>query len=112
ESVRKPGPCVTGRRCAPVGFRRFVLCLGYRGNMIKEYFVNYHWMMKDFTLKLGQKTSIAMHDGAAEDWEITVVDTGLATQTGGRLARARDQIDTDWFLANYCAGLSDVDLDQ
>jgi glucose-1-phosphate cytidylyltransferase len=94
------------------GFRRFVLCLGYRGNMIKEYFVNYHWMMKDFTLKLGEKPSIAMHDGATEDWEITFVDTGLATQTGGRLARVQDQIDTDWFLANYCDGLSDVDLDE
>jgi glucose-1-phosphate cytidylyltransferase len=94
------------------GFRRFVLCLGYRGNMIKEYFVNYHWMMKDFTLKLGETPAIVSRDGAPENWEITFVDTGLGTQTGGRLSRVRDEIDTDWFLANYCDGLSDVDLDE
>lgn len=95
------------------GFRRFVLCLGYRGNDIKEYFINYHWMMKDFTLKLGSgNPGITLHDPATEDWEITFVDTGLATQTGGRLSRVRHLIDGDWFLANYCDGLSDVDLDE
>jgi glucose-1-phosphate cytidylyltransferase len=94
------------------GFRRFVLCLGYRGNMIKEYFINYHWMMKDFTLRLGEKPAITVHDPSTEDWEITFVDTGLETQTGGRLHKIRHQIDSDWFLANYCDGLSDVDLDR
>lgn len=94
------------------GFRRFVLCLGYRGNMIKEFFVNYHWMMRDFTLKLGEAPSIATRNGGAEDWEITFVDTGLPTQTGGRIFRIRDLIDADWFLANYCDGLSDVNLDD
>lgn len=95
------------------GFRRFVLCLGHRGNMIKEYFVNYHWVTKDFTLKLGADApSIRVHDSSAENWEITFVDTGLATQTGGRLWRIRNLIEDSWFLANYCDGLSDVDLDQ
>ena len=95
------------------GFRRFVLCLGHRGNMIKEYFVNYHWGTKDFTLKLGPDApSIRVHDPSTENWEITFVDTGLATQTGGRLWRIRHLIEDEWFLANYCDGLSDVDLDQ
>jgi glucose-1-phosphate cytidylyltransferase len=95
------------------GFRKFVLCLGYRGTMIKQYFVDYHWMMRDFTLRIGGgEPVISVHERTTEDWEITFVDTGLATQTGGRLFRIRHLIDDPWFLANYCDGLSDVDLDE
>ncbi len=95
------------------GYRKFVLCLGYRGNMIKEYFINYHWMMKDFTLKLGVPGSgIVAHDPSIEDWEITFVDTGQNTQTGGRLFGVRHHIHDETFLANYCDGLSDVNLDD
>lgn len=95
------------------GYRRFVLCLGYKGEAIKDYFLNYQWRDQDFTLQLqsGEKTP---HGGAedVEDWEITFVETGARTQTGGRLFRAREYIDGDTFLFNYCDGLSDVDLEQ
>jgi glucose-1-phosphate cytidylyltransferase len=99
------------------GYRRFVLCLGYKGEMIKVYFLNYQWRDADFTLDLksGLKTPRQRPGGDAnggvEDWEITFVETGARTQTGGRLNRARAYIETDTFLFNYCDGLSDVDLD-
>jgi glucose-1-phosphate cytidylyltransferase len=94
------------------GYRRFVLCLGYRGSMIKEYFLNYHWMNHDFTLELGKGTPrVHSETTPVEDWEIVFAETGLQTQTGGRLHRAQKYIDGDRFLANYCDGLSDVDLD-
>ncbi len=95
------------------GYRRFVLLLGYRGSMIKEWFLNYHWLANDFTLKLGADApAMRSHAGRVEDWEITFVDTGQDTQTGGRLFRARHVIEGPMFLANYCDGLSDVDLDR
>jgi len=96
------------------GYRRFILCLGYRGNMIKEYFLNYRAMSHDFTLKFsrGRDPELTALGGDSEEWEITCVDTGPETQSGGRLNRVKDLIDTDRFLANYSDGLSDVDLDQ
>ncbi len=95
------------------GYRRFILCLGYRGSMIKQYFLNYHWMQNDFTLRMRSGVEgVRNHKDSIEDWEITFVDTGLDTQTGGRLFRVRDLIEGQYFLANYCDGLSDIDLDQ
>jgi glucose-1-phosphate cytidylyltransferase len=95
------------------GYRRFVLCLGYKGAMIKDYFLDYQWRDCDFTLDL--KTGSKMprnRDEDVEDWEITFVETGPKTQTGGRLFRARDYIERDTFLFNYCDGLSDVNLEK
>ncbi len=95
------------------GYRRFILCLGYRGNSIKEYFLNYRWMHHDFRLKAGASEPELVGDHEdVEDWDITLVDTGLDTGTGGRLNRIRHLIDGDKFLANYSDGLSDVDLDR
>jgi glucose-1-phosphate cytidylyltransferase len=93
------------------GYRRFVLALGYKGEMIKDYFLNYQWRDQDFTLDLksGEKRT---YDGVVEDWEVTFVETGPRTQTGGRLFRAQRFIEGDTFLFNYCDGLSDVDLDR
>ena len=94
------------------GYYRFILCLGYKGNMIKEYFLNYAAMSNDFTLRLRSGAQqIWSHTDNIEDWEITFVDTGLDTQTGGRLYRIRHLIHEPFFLANYCDGLGDVDLD-
>jgi glucose-1-phosphate cytidylyltransferase len=93
------------------GFRRFVLCLGYKGNSIKQYFLDYAAMQNDFTLNLRsgaqQMRSVAEK---IEDWEITFADTGADTNTGGRIARIAHLIDGDVFLANYCDGLSDIDV--
>ena len=95
------------------GYRRFILCLGYRGSMIKEYFLSYRWMNENFTLKFGSgEPQVVPHSQTGEDWEVSFVDTGQETQTGGRLARVKHLIDGDTFLANYCDGLSDIDLDE
>ena len=94
------------------GYRRFVLCLGYKGEMIKDYFLNYQWRDMDFTLDLKSGTKIPRGDDVVEDWEVTFVETGARTQTGGRLSRARKYIETDTFLFNYCDGLSNVNLDE
>jgi glucose-1-phosphate cytidylyltransferase len=93
------------------GFRRFILCLGYKGNLIKQYFLNYAAMQNDFTLQLRTGASEISGDRSnIEDWEITFADTGADTNTGGRLSRVARLIDGPYFLANYCDGLSDIDL--
>ncbi len=93
------------------GYRRFVLCLGYKGSLIKDYFLNYQSNQHDFTLRLRSGAhNVWNYDDVVEDWEITFVDTGNETQTGGRLYRVRHHIQEDFFLANYCDGLSDINL--
>jgi len=96
---------------AHAGFREFVLCLGYRGNMIKEYFLNYEAMNSDFTICLGSRSSIEYNNNHGEqDYRVTLVDTGLATMTGGRLKRVAKYVDADTFLMSYGDGVSDVDI--
>ena len=95
------------------GFRRFVLCLGYKGDQIRRYFLDYREHMNDFTLNLGSDAPPQFHKrGEAEDWEITFVETGLLTGTGGRVRRVADHIDTDTFLLTYGDGIGAVDLDS
>jgi glucose-1-phosphate cytidylyltransferase len=93
------------------GFREFVLCLGYRGQMIKEYFLNYEAMNNDFTIHLGSKTRIDYLDTHAEqDFQVTLADTGLETMTGGRVKRVARHIEGDTFMVTYGDGVSDVDI--
>jgi len=93
------------------GFRDFVLCLGYRGNMIKEYFLNYEAMNNDFTICLGRESRIEYNDNHQEqDFRITLADTGLESMTGGRLKRAQKYIPDDCFMVTYGDGVSDVDI--
>ncbi len=94
------------------GFRRFVLCLGYKGEMIKDYFLDYRWRDQDFRLHLrGGRCEPLGNGSEVEDWEIVFTEGGEKTQTGGRLFRARRHIEGDTFLFNYSDGLSDIDLD-
>lgn len=94
------------------GFRRFVLCLGYKSEMIKDYFLNYRWRDTNFKLNLREGTCTPASNGSSvEDWEITFVETGELNQTGSRLFQAKPYIDGDDFLFNYSDGLSDIDLD-
>jgi glucose-1-phosphate cytidylyltransferase len=96
---------------AHYGFREFVLCLGYRGNMIKEYFLNYEAMNNDFTVCLGQQGGITYHDAYDEqNFVVTLVDTGQDTMTGGRIARVKGYSDGDTVLVTYGDGLTDLDL--
>jgi glucose-1-phosphate cytidylyltransferase len=93
------------------GFREFVLCLGYRGNTIKEYFLNYEAMNNDFTISLGQKSQIqynAVH--TEQGFQVTLADTGQATMTGGRVKRIERYIDGDTFLLTYGDGVADLNI--
>jgi len=93
------------------GFTDFVLCLGYRGNMIKEYFLNYEAMNNDFTIGLGQRSQIrynAVHE--EQGFQVTLADTGLNTMTGGRLKRIQKYIDGDTFMLTYGDGLADINM--
>jgi glucose-1-phosphate cytidylyltransferase len=93
------------------GFRDFILCLGYRGNMIKEYFLNYEAMNNDFTICLGQKHKITYRGAHEEqDFRVTLADTGLDSMTGARVKLIERYIDTDTFAVTYGDGLSDVDI--
>ncbi len=92
------------------GINEFVICLGYRGYMVKEYFTNYGLHMSDVTvdLRLG---SVEVHRNDSEDWKISLIDTGAMTMTGGRLRRAMPFIGNDEsFCLTYGDGVSDVDI--
>ena len=93
------------------GLREFVLCLGYKGSLIKEYFLNYEAMNNDFTICLGRESRIEYNGGHEEqNFRITLAETGLDTMTGGRLKRARKYITDDCFMMTYGDGVSDVDI--
>jgi glucose-1-phosphate cytidylyltransferase len=97
---------------AHYGFKEFILCLGYKGDAIKEYFRNYQWNTSDVTLRLGPHPQIKYHNQhAEEDWLVTLVDTGLNTQTGGRLKRVLPHLKgDDNFLLTYGDGLINSDI--
>ncbi|HLJ88358.1 MAG TPA: glucose-1-phosphate cytidylyltransferase [Candidatus Angelobacter sp.] len=96
---------------AHAGFQEFVLCLGYRGNMIKDYFLNYEAMNSDFTICLGRRSHIEYNNNHSEqDFRVTLVDTGQATMTGGRVKRIEKYVDDGTFLLTYGDGVSNVDL--
>jgi glucose-1-phosphate cytidylyltransferase len=97
---------------AHYGFRRFVLCLGYKSDQIRRYFLDYRENVSDFTLKLASAEEPPQWHGqaASEDWEITFVDTGLLTGTGARVKRVAEYLDTDTFLLTYGDGIGDVDI--
>lgn len=90
------------------GIDEFVICCGYKGYMIKEYFANYFLHMSDVTIDL-ETNKIETHTQRAETWKITLVDTGEQTQTGGRIKRVADHLDGT-FCLTYGDGVSDVDL--
>jgi len=96
---------------AHYGFHDFVLCLGYRGSSIKEYFLNYEAMNNDFSICLGRKSEIRYHGQHEEQgFSVTLADTGHDCMTGGRIRKIRKYIDEDIFLLTYGDGVSDVDI--
>ena len=121
ETEFRPKPMVTigGRPIlwhimklyAHYGFCDFVLCLGYRGNMIKEHFLNYEAMNNDFTIELGAQNRIEYHGAHDEkNFKVTLVDTGLQSQTGARVKRIEPHITGDAFMVTYGDGVADVDI--
>lgn len=91
------------------GFHDFVICLGYKGYMIKEYFSNYFLHMSDVTFDMKQN-SMEIHERHAEPWKVTLVDTGFETNTGGRLKRIASYVGNDVFMMTYGDGVSDVNI--
>ena len=99
---------------AHYGLTNFVLCLGYKGSVIKDYFLNYEAMNSDITLTLGQLHAIAYHDRHEEqEFSVTLADTGLETMTGGRLSRVKRYVSKDeHFMLTYGDGVANIDFDK
>jgi glucose-1-phosphate cytidylyltransferase len=96
---------------AHYGLSDFVLCLGYKGNMIKDYFLNYEAMNNDFTIHLGSRCRMDFHgEHEEQDFQVTLADTGLETMTGGRIRRVARHIKGDTFCVTYGDGVSDVNI--
>ncbi|KQY49721.1 glucose-1-phosphate cytidylyltransferase [Lysobacter sp. Root494] len=91
------------------GINDFIICLGYKGYMVKEYFANYFLHTSDVTFDLA-RNQMDVHHRHAEPWRVTLVDTGEETQTGGRLKRVAEFLDGETFCFTYGDGLSDVDI--
>ena len=91
------------------GVNEFIICCGYKGYVIKEYFANYFLHMSDVTFNM-KSNQMKVHQKYAEPWQVTLVDTGLETLTGGRLKRVRDYLDNETFCFTYGDGLSDVNI--
>lgn len=99
---------------ATFGYNDFILCLGYRGQVIKDFFINYDMLTHDFTLKLGQPDSLEIKSRSThEDWNVTLAETGLNAMTGDRLRAVRKYVaDDETFMLTYGDGLSDIDIDR
>ena len=91
------------------GVKDFIICLGYKGYVVKEYFLNYRLHVSDVTVDVGRGT-IDYHRSRADDWRVTLVDTGDGTMTGGRLKRVREYLTGDAFFMTYGDGVADVDI--
>jgi glucose-1-phosphate cytidylyltransferase len=101
------------RYYAHFGHKDFILCLGYRGDYIKKYFLNYdEWLSNDFVMKKGGQ-NVQLRNNDIEDWTISFIDTGLHTNIGQRLLAVKEYLDgDDVFMANYTDGLTDLDLND
>ncbi|OEU52780.1 MAG: glucose-1-phosphate cytidylyltransferase [Desulfuromonadales bacterium C00003096] len=93
------------------GLDEFIICCGYKGYMIKEYFANYFLQVADVTFDL-RKNKLDVHQNKAEPWKVTLIDTGEGTMTGGRLKRVSDYIDNETFCFTYGDGISDVNIKE
>lgn len=92
------------------GFNDFIICCGYKGHVIKEYFADYYLHRSDVTFDFLASNHVTIHENVAEPWRVTLVDTGLHTQTGGRLKRVERYLEDKPFLLTYGDGVSDVNM--
>jgi glucose-1-phosphate cytidylyltransferase len=121
ETVIKPKPMVEvgGKPIlwhimkiyAAQGFNEFIIALGYKSEIIKDYFLNFHYYSNDLTIQLKDGT-VTAHNGNSEDWTIHLVETGNETQTGGRLKRLAPWIGSEPFMMTYGDGVADINLRQ
>lgn len=123
ETVIRPKPLIeVGNRpiiwhimktYAQYGYTDFILCLGYKGAMIKDYFLNYEMINNDFTIHLGREKDLFVHSAHDEsEWTVTLVDTGDDAMTGSRIKRVEKHIRSDYFLLTYGDGVADVPIDR
>ncbi|MEG0940995.1 MAG: glucose-1-phosphate cytidylyltransferase [Oscillospiraceae bacterium] len=94
------------------GFNEFVICLGYKGYMIKEFFADYYLHMSDITFDFANANSMTIHNNVAEPWKVTLVDTGLNAQTGARIKRIEKYIGNEAFMLTYGDGVSNIDINK
>jgi glucose-1-phosphate cytidylyltransferase len=119
ETVLKPKPMVEiggmpilwhiMKTYSKYGFNDFVVCLGYKGFVVKEYFANYFIHKSDVTIDL-KSNSVEVHDTQAEPWKITLVDTGDNSMTGGRIKRIQKHIGNETFMLTYGDGVADINI--
>lgn len=96
---------------AHFGYKDFVLCLGYKGKDIKDFFLNYEPFTRDFTISFGKEGDLEYHsDHDEKDWKITLADTGLNSMTGSRISKIKKYIDDDIFMLTYGDGVSDINI--
>lgn len=93
-------------------FHDFIICLGYKGYIIKEYFANYFLHMSDVTFDLRSSNRIEIHENYAEPWKVTLVDTGIETMTGGRVKRVQKYIKDETFMLTYGDGVADININE
>ncbi len=118
ESIPKPMVTVGGRPIlwhimktyASFGHKDFCLALGYKSEVVKEYFLNYRSLNSDFTVDLATG-GVKSHQADKVDWQVTLVDTGLKTMTGGRIKRLKSFINNEPFMLTYGDGVADIDID-
>lgn len=94
------------------GINEFIICAGYKQHVIKEWFADYFLHTSDITFDFTQDDKIIVHNKRAEQWKVTVVDTGLKTMTGGRLKRIKPYLDNEPFFMTYGDGVADIDIDK
>jgi len=95
------------------GINRFVVCVGYKGDIIRDYFLNYRSRNNDFTVSLGAAAELNFHsDHKESNWSVTVAETGALTNTGGRVLAIEKYIQGEKFLCTYGDGLSDINIEQ
>jgi glucose-1-phosphate cytidylyltransferase len=92
------------------GFHEFIICLGYKGYMIKEYFADYYLHTSDVTFDFTQHNQMTIHNNVSEPWKVTLVDTGINAQTGARIKRIQKYIGNEPFMLTYGDGVSNVDI--
>ncbi len=120
ESRLKPKPMI-GIGDAPIiwhimkyysqyGINDFIICCGYKSYVIKEYFADYYLYRSDVTFDFSNNNEMILHSNVAEPWRVTLVETGMYTQTGGRIRKIKKYVDNERFMLTYGDGVSDVDL--
>ena len=122
ESIVKPKPMIEigeypilwhiMKYYSHFGFNDFIICCGYKGYMIKEYFADYYLHHADVTFDFRNNSEMTVHNHVAEPWKVTLVDTGLNTQTAARIKRVQKYIGNEPFMLTYGDGVADVDLDK